>query len=458
MSLLLGAAGMVPVTDEETEALFIEDAEMRNDEEEFIPEEETSPLYDEEEDTSLDSLPERSDPMPFMPMPSFPPEKDASPPPLQQQPQTPQQPSPAAESPQPPAAEGQTQPQFPPQMPQTPQFPPPPAPPTPPPDDLVEEDEPFPGEADGGEEGLSPDEDAGEMPLDETPEDEISWDDEEESPEDAPVGEESPFGEETPEDFNENQDEVPEELFVESDETEEEPAPEEPDEPEESAPEEPVPEEPVPEESAPEEPVPEEPVPEEPVAEESVPEEAAAEEATPEEKPAPEPPPEDSEKKSKEDLLGLMKFLKAMAGSLPDKDRDTFMQSDARVSMEYIIDTLEGRKGLIKDIEQRKSAAPEVPAAATPVTEAAEAPAAPEAAPLSRMAALRAAPPRNTGKPKKRHTIADMLAFLGKLAGALPDPHLGTAISRKVNKVLSGIKPGRNKSGASEKKNGDVHE
>jgi hypothetical protein len=71
------------------------------------------------------------------------------------------------------------------------------------------------------------------------------------------------------------------------------------------------------------------------------------------------------------------------------------------------------------------------------------------------MAALRAAPPQNTqntGKPKKRHTIADMLAFLGKLAGALPDPHLVTAISRKVNTVLSGIKPGQNKPAASEKK------
>jgi hypothetical protein len=168
-----------------------------------------------------------------------------------------------------------------------------------------------------------------------------------------------------------------------------------------------------------------------------------------------------------------MKFLKTMTGSLPESARDNFMQSDARISMEYIIDTLEGRQGLIRDIEQRKAAsasgvgasqnqaapaAPEPPVQPVPASQPAAAPAAP---PLGRMAALRAAPSAGTGKPKKRHSIAEMLAFLGKLAGALPDPHLGTAINRKVETVISEIKPAGKDTGKPVPpggKNGDVHE
>jgi hypothetical protein len=63
------------------------------------------------------------------------------------------------------------------------------------------------------------------------------------------------------------------------------------------------------------------------------------------------------------------------------------------------------------------------------------------------MAALRAASDAREaadaaqGRPKKQKKpdLAGMLAFMAKLAGALPDPDLGKAISRKVDTVITGI-------------------
>jgi hypothetical protein len=72
--------------------------------------------------------------------------------------------------------------------------------------------------------------------------------------------------------------------------------------------------------------------------------------------------------------------------------------------MEYIIDTLEGRKGLIKDIEERNGGAKveEVDGIMIP-------------------------------------GIRGTLSFLAELAGALPDPGLGAAVSRKVNGIITDI-------------------
>jgi hypothetical protein len=54
---------------------------------------------------------------------------------------------------------------------------------------------------------------------------------------------------------------------------------------------------------------------------------------------------------------------------------------------------------------------------------------------------------RNPRKGKRKTDVAGMLAFLARLAGALPDPHLGKAIGRKVEGVISGIRGTAKKDG-----------
>jgi tetratricopeptide (TPR) repeat protein len=101
------------------------------------------------------------------------------------------------------------------------------------------------------------------------------------------------------------------------------------------------------------------------------------------------------------DILGLMNYLKGLSKSLPEKERETFMQSDVRVSMEYLIDTMEGHRGLRKDIEDRFNISAE-------------------------------------GAPGKG-SLSGTLGYLKKLADALPDQDLGKAISRKLETVMSAL-------------------
>ncbi|MDR0624298.1 MAG: hypothetical protein LBG10_07690, partial [Treponema sp.] len=313
--------------------------------------------------------------------------------------------------------------------------PPPPDPPPRPEEDVVEADEPFPetGPEDPAEypADLPPDEI---LLDDEAPADDLSFSGgEEESAGSESPEEESIFEEETPEIFSDPVLEEPdlpgeEDLILETEHppaSGEEPAVEEPPQSEEEPPAEAVPEI-LPETDLPS---PEEVAPaSDPAA--PVPAEPAVVVMTPGEK---KEPPEFK----KDDMLGLMNYLKHLAGSLPGKDRDAFLQSDARLSMEYIIDTLEGRKGLIREIEARSPGT----AAVTPDG------AAPPAS-LGKMAALRAASDAEEaaaaarGKPKKRRKpdVAGMLAFMAKLAGTLPDAALGKAISRKVDTVITDIK------------------
>ncbi|MDR2607997.1 MAG: hypothetical protein LBC57_06350, partial [Treponema sp.] len=101
------------------------------------------------------------------------------------------------------------------------------------------------------------------------------------------------------------------------------------------------------------------------------------------------------------DMLGLMNYLMDLSHSLPENERETFMQSDVRVSMEYLIDTMEGHRGLRKDIEDRHNIS----------TEGA------------------------SGKA----SLSGTLAYLKTLAGALPDQDLGKAVSRKLETVMSAL-------------------
>jgi tetratricopeptide (TPR) repeat protein len=396
ITLLLGAAGMAPAMDEETETLFIEDMENGKEliEEELDPPEDPLPLYDEE-DTSIENMADQFAPMPRIapepPQPYTPPQSQPEPPPSQNPPQAQNPPPPQPEPAQPPSLP-QAQPEPPPL--QGPWLQPPPPyypPPQPPaaPEAPVEEEEPFPG-TDIGE---KPEE----MPFDDETEGEIAGESDEESGEAEIPLEENIFGEEEPEDFSEP---ALDEAFL-------------------------------------------------PEAEEQIPDETSAAEAGEEPLPAGAPPPPPvpaepaapEEKKdpalSKDLMLGLMNYLKDLVQALPGKDRDNFMQSGARLGLEHIITTLKGRRGLIKMIEERRAGSPPLETAA---------PSAGSTAPVSsgKMAALRAAADKTEGavqKPKKPD-LSGLLVFMANLAETVPGHSLSRTISRKVDEVLSEIKPG----------------
>ncbi|MDR2103186.1 MAG: tetratricopeptide repeat protein [Treponema sp.] len=112
---------------------------------------------------------------------------------------------------------------------------------------------------------------------------------------------------------------------------------------------------------------------------------------------------------SRPDLIRLMHYLRELAGGLTGKPREEFIRSDARLSLEYIIDALEGRKGLFREIHDQYS---------------------PEAAPPE--------PEPETGGPGLKD-VADTLQFLKELALSLPQGALSTGINRKVDRIIKKI-------------------
>jgi hypothetical protein len=111
-----------------------------------------------------------------------------------------------------------------------------------------------------------------------------------------------------------------------------------------------------------------------------------------------------------EDIAKLLNHLKGLIRELPDKDMEQFLNSDVRLSLEFLIDILRGRRGLYKDIEERLGEDPETPENGEPAG---------------------APPPAQ---------VAGTLAYLERLASALPDQTLSAAITRKTDAVIAGIK------------------
>ncbi|MDR3139814.1 MAG: tetratricopeptide repeat protein, partial [Treponema sp.] len=110
---------------------------------------------------------------------------------------------------------------------------------------------------------------------------------------------------------------------------------------------------------------------------------------------------------SRPDLIGLMCYLRELADGLTGTLRENFIHSDVRLGLEYIIDALEGRRGLFREIRDQHS---------------------PKAFPAE----------PETGEPRLKD-VADTLKFLKGLASSLPDGDLGIAINRKVDKVIREI-------------------
>ncbi|MDR2767014.1 MAG: tetratricopeptide repeat protein [Treponema sp.] len=128
---------------------------------------------------------------------------------------------------------------------------------------------------------------------------------------------------------------------------------------------------------------------------------------------------EKEEKKEfgKDSIVGLMNYLKGLAGGLPDKQRENFMKSDARLSMEYVINNLSGKQGLLKELKQK--------------------------APERRRGDGSSSPP--AGKDRRnphpdREKVAGTLSYLGDLSSAIPDKNLFAALKQKVQSIMARIK------------------
>lgn len=115
--------------------------------------------------------------------------------------------------------------------------------------------------------------------------------------------------------------------------------------------------------------------------------------------------------------IDLFRYLQNLANALPEDRRASFSKSDARLKMAYVIDKLEGRQGLLKEVSER----------------------APQAE----------AKPVHPAGPPKSAEVERTLTYLGKLAGALPDRGLTDALERKLGNVIKGLKRGVTKDGSS---------
>jgi hypothetical protein len=268
---------------------------------------------------------------------------------------------------------------------------------------------------------------------------------EEQEPEEELLPEESMLEEE----LEAEEELLPEEPMLEEElEPEEELLPEEPMLEEELEPEEePLTEEPMldeelepEEELLPEEPMlEEEPEPEPEMLEEYEPATEPAVELEPENEPEAipqsKPEPLAGEQKPSKNIprkkaLDLMRYLKDLADSLPQDRQDAFRKSDAHMQMEYVIDRLEGKKGLLKEA-QRKN--PPVPVLEKSVETATE---------TSREKA--------TSTKEDLKKLASTLAYLGKLAGNLPDKDITEALERKVGRVIGELSKKQSVNGGGE--------
>jgi hypothetical protein len=280
-----------------------------------------------------------------------------------------------------------------------------------------------------GEEEIT--EESGEESGEENPEDELFF------PEDttlelSPDDEESVFSDETPEDLTAGENEEGFlDLEPDSETPAEEPAVEAVLEAEDVSDEEIIPIDETPPEGEPllEE---EAAVEDEPVSEEEAPEneavpEAPAVEALPDlqgEAISPEEPAPGEETAAVEDASGpkpdrpletediarLLNHLKGLTRELPGKEIEHFLDSDVRLSLEFLIDVLQGRKGLYHDIKER----------------------------LGEDSEIQEGGEHDGTLPPAE--VAGTLTYLEQLASALPDRELSAAITRKANAVIAEIK------------------
>ncbi|MCL1813255.1 MAG: tetratricopeptide repeat protein [Treponema sp.] len=111
-------------------------------------------------------------------------------------------------------------------------------------------------------------------------------------------------------------------------------------------------------------------------------------------------------------ILGLMNYLKDMSSSLPQGKLEAFEKSDARLSMENVINTLKGKEGLLKGLKNKISQ-------------------------KDGLAGLK--PNALPSKPVSREKIAGTLSYLENLSGSVNDTNLFSVLRQKVQSIMSRI-------------------
>jgi len=115
-------------------------------------------------------------------------------------------------------------------------------------------------------------------------------------------------------------------------------------------------------------------------------------------------PPDKSVKKT----LDLLKHLKGLSESLPAPCLGLFNKSDARVKMEFLIDRLDGKPGLLREAKEIAIASSET----KPVQESI---------------------------PTGLNGLKKTLAYMRSLNENLPDRDLSTALDRQIGSVIKDI-------------------
>ena len=100
--------------------------------------------------------------------------------------------------------------------------------------------------------------------------------------------------------------------------------------------------------------------------------------------------------------LGLLLFLRELVNNLPKEKRSQFLESNARVKMEYLIDKLSGKQGLTKAAEN--------------ITDGTE--------------------NKGTEENISNEKIRDTLTYMKNLTRSLADNVLATALEKQVDKVM----------------------
>ena len=100
--------------------------------------------------------------------------------------------------------------------------------------------------------------------------------------------------------------------------------------------------------------------------------------------------------------LGLLLFLRELVNNLPKEKRSQFLESNARVKMEYLIDKLSGKQGLTKAAEN--------------ITDGTE--------------------NKGTEENISSEKIRDTLTYMKNLTRSLADNVLATALEKQVDKVM----------------------
>jgi tetratricopeptide (TPR) repeat protein len=112
-------------------------------------------------------------------------------------------------------------------------------------------------------------------------------------------------------------------------------------------------------------------------------------------------------------LVGLFKYLKDVTTFLPEENRNDFSQSDTRLNIEHIINALEGRRGILQEIQRTE---------------------------LNKKTADGGESEESSGKELKISELTDFFKYLERLTSNIPDASMAELLANKIKKAAAAIK------------------